>query len=332
MMVCLHLFNNLNYQNLFEPLLFIGSKPLLFYISLFCDCCVAIYCFCSGYELYIGYEKNKNTFAFKNYLRLLKIYINYWIVLFLFAVILGIIMGKSDIYPGNFTKFILNFSSLDCTYNGAWWFISSYALLVLFSSFIFQIINKFNYKWVITVSFLIYLIAYIQRIRAPLLFNQFFLDMIINQITLLGNTQFPFVLGAISFQQKWFSKFSNQIYKFPKSNLILLGLILFEIIIHAFIPTLFLAVFTGFAFVFCFNALKMSLIATKVLNFFSEHSTNIWLTHMFFYSSFFKKIIFAPKYPIFIYVWLLFWCILTSYIINLAYKPILKKINLRFKV
>ena len=28
-------------------------------------------------------EKNKNTFAFKNYLRLLKIYINYWIVLFL---------------------------------------------------------------------------------------------------------------------------------------------------------------------------------------------------------------------------------------------------------
>ena len=46
MMLCLHLFNTLNYQGLFVPLIFIGDKPLVYYISLFCDCCVPIYCFC----------------------------------------------------------------------------------------------------------------------------------------------------------------------------------------------------------------------------------------------------------------------------------------------
>lgn len=52
MMLCLHLFNNLNYNNLFTPLIFIGSKPLIYYISLFCDAYIPIFAFITGHGLY----------------------------------------------------------------------------------------------------------------------------------------------------------------------------------------------------------------------------------------------------------------------------------------
>jgi surface polysaccharide O-acyltransferase-like enzyme len=51
MMLCLHLFNQ-DYHGLFQPLLFVGSQPLSYYVSLFCDACVPIFAFVSGYGLF----------------------------------------------------------------------------------------------------------------------------------------------------------------------------------------------------------------------------------------------------------------------------------------
>src|SRR5665647_815808 len=124
MMLFLHLFNR-SYQGLFEPIIFIGQTPLTYYISLFCDCCVAIYCFCSGYGLYIGYIKKPEIYNKKNYSRIFRLYINYWIVLLIFAVLLGWVLNDSN-HPGNWQKFILNFTALDPSYNGAWWFFTTY--------------------------------------------------------------------------------------------------------------------------------------------------------------------------------------------------------------
>ena len=221
MMLCLHLFNQ-PYQGLFEPLIFVGSKPLSYYISLFCDCCVAIYCFCSGYGLYAGYIKSTTNYNRKNYIRLLKLYINYWIVLLIFAVVLGLVMGQGDRYPGNFTKFILNFTALDNSYNGAWWFVTTYILLVLMSPIIFKFVLKFDYRLVLLFSFCLYGVAYIQRIKVPLQFNQIFLDAILEQLALFGSSLFPFIIGAIAYQQKWYSAFSAFSNKLKKKNFILI--------------------------------------------------------------------------------------------------------------
>ena len=96
MMLCLHLFNR-EYTGLFQPSVFIGAVPLTYYISLFCDCCVWIYCFCSGYGLYITHQKNTATFVRQNRTRVLKLYLNYWLVLLVFAVVLGSIFGRNNI-------------------------------------------------------------------------------------------------------------------------------------------------------------------------------------------------------------------------------------------
>ena len=58
-MLGLHLFNTLDYGTLYKPLIYIGEYPLIYYVSFIFDSCVPIYCFCSGYALYL---KNKISF------------------------------------------------------------------------------------------------------------------------------------------------------------------------------------------------------------------------------------------------------------------------------
>ena len=77
-------------------------------------------------------------------MRIFKLYINFWIILLIFVVILGPIMGQGESYPGTLKKFILTFTALDPAYNGAWWFFTTYIILVLVSPFINKIVIKYN--------------------------------------------------------------------------------------------------------------------------------------------------------------------------------------------
>ena len=55
-MVALHLFcRNTNLP--YTPLIYIGDIPLVYFLGLFGDMCVSIYCFCSGYAHYLLCEK-----------------------------------------------------------------------------------------------------------------------------------------------------------------------------------------------------------------------------------------------------------------------------------
>ena len=64
-----------------------------------------IYCFVSGYGLYIRYKK-KELFYYKydNVVRILKFLINFWIVLIL-TCIAGYLLGMKDIYPGRVSNY-----------------------------------------------------------------------------------------------------------------------------------------------------------------------------------------------------------------------------------
>lgn len=140
MMVCLHLFNR-DYEGRFQPLLFIGDQPLSYYISLFCDACVPIFAFVSGYGLYFNYLRKKNRYQSDNWTRLKKLYLNFWIIIFLFVIVLGLAL-QIDGYPGTFQKLVLNLTAIDPSYNGAWWFLTTYILFVLSSEFWFGILEK----------------------------------------------------------------------------------------------------------------------------------------------------------------------------------------------
>src|SRR5690606_14574283 len=99
MMLLLHLFNR-EHAGLFVPLVFVGEQPLSYYISLFCDACVPIFAFVSGYGLYYKYTQNAKSYGKHNTGRLRNLYLTYWIILLLFAVILGFLLG-SGTHPGS---------------------------------------------------------------------------------------------------------------------------------------------------------------------------------------------------------------------------------------
>ena len=326
-MLLLHLFCTKSYKGLYTPVLFIGNIPLVYYLALFGDCCVAIYCFCSGYGLLISYKNNEQKYFKNNIIRILKLYINYWVILFLFVNLLGTIMGQGDKYPGDFKKFILTFTGVSPAYNGAWWFFTTYIILVLVSPMINKLIIKYNNIIILALSFIYYFIGYIQRIKGILVFDNNILNWFIRQLALFGTSQFPFIIGVIFAHNKIYSKLYNIINHKKYKNILGLLVIILMIVAHGFVETLFVAVFTGIVFICTFNLMDKPKWINKLLSFLGNHSTNMWLTHMFFYMIYFKELVFKPKYSFLIFLWLVILCLISSYIINFIYNPIIKRLN-----
>jgi len=323
MMLCLHLFNR-DYINLFQPLIFVGNQPLSYFISLFCDACVPIFAFVSGYGLYFNYQHKQITYVKDNWIRLKKLYINYWIIIFIFAVGLGFVLNQEG-YPGSILKLISNLSGLNNTYNGAWWFFTTYVFFVLTSKIWFQLLDKLNPYFYLIILLIIYIIAFYLRVYKTNMFENELLNYVQTQSVLYFCTLFQFMLGAFALKYQWNEKISafRIKSKYINNYILIIGVFLL-IIVHAFVPNFIIAPFTGLGFIFIFTQLKLSLLASKALDLMAIHSTNLWLIHMFFYMIYFPDFIYGFKYPLFIYFVLTGLCVVSSYGVNLINKIILK--------
>lgn len=315
-MLLLHLFCTREYEGLFKPLIYIGDLPLVYYLALFGDCCVAIFCFCSGYGLMANYQQNKLNYSAQNRRRLFNLYFNYWIVIFLFVCILGPILGRSSNYPGSLKDFILTVTALNPSYNGAWWFVTTYILLVITSPILYRVIMKYNAYLVSGVTLIIYIIAYIQRIKTPLLFDLEIMNWLFRQLALYGTSLLPFVIGGVFYQYRLYSKLTLMMNQIKFKNFLCISLIILMIVAHGIVQTLFVAVFTGITFICLFNLIDKPRWLEQILEYFAHHSTNMWLNHMFFYMIYFKELVYFPQNPILIFMWLIILSLIGSYITN----------------
>lgn len=322
MMLCLHLFNK-DYKGMFTPLVFIGQQPLSYYISLFSDACVPIFAFVSGYGLYASYRNNQSGFLKKNTIRTKKLYLRYWIILLLFVVVLGFILGKEG-YPGSWQKFILNLTGITTSYNGAWWYFTIYILFIFTSRFWFHLLEKVNPYLYFGVLFLIYLIAFYFRVYRSTIFEYPILQWMHTEGALYFCTLFQFMLGAFALKYNWHQKvsvfFKNERYR----NFLAIGGIIILMILHGMVPNLIIAPFTALGFIFLFLEMNLGRIVDNVLDFFNSHSTNLWLIHMFIYLIYFREIIYSPQYPVLIFAWLVLWCLIASYLVNFIYNKLEK--------
>lgn len=82
-MVVLHLFCRIT-DLPYSPVLWIRDIPLVYYLGLFGDICVPIYCFCSGYAHYLLYIRNGASYSKRIPGKILRFLCNYWIVLVVF--------------------------------------------------------------------------------------------------------------------------------------------------------------------------------------------------------------------------------------------------------
>lgn len=102
-----------------------------------------------------------------------------------------------------------------------------------------------------------------------------------------------------------------------------LGVILL-VVFHGLIPNFIVALFTALGFIFLFLQLRLGKNMERTLDYFTPHATNLWLIHMFFYLVYFTDIIYALQYPVLIFGWLVLWCLMASYLVNVIYNNIAK--------
>lgn len=329
-MVLLHLFCRVD--DLPYECLKIGGVPLVYYIGLFADQCVAIYCFCSGYALELISEKYNNA---KDYYKnraksVFSLLLNFWIVLVLFS-ILGLIFDKTGTIPGSLKDFLLHFFLLSKSYNGAWWFVLTYILLVLASRLISIIIDKLHPIIINIILMVLYFAAYYQRITGIIGFDNLVLNWMMNQVMLFFICLMPFTWGMYFYKYKLFTKIRTLIKnkKIPNAVVALVScvIILAMIVAHGIVPNEMVQVFTGLVTIVLINIVKKGKVLESILLFLGKHSTNIWLTHMFFYSVLFTDLVFVAKYPIAIFAFMMALTIGSSYIINLINKPLSKLVK-----
>ena len=284
-MVALHLFckiDNLPYN----AHIFLGGRPLIYYIGLFGDFCVPIYCFCSGYAQQIMYDKEHKIG--EGIKRLPKFIMHFWMIVILFSVI-GILYHSPDI-PKTISDFMGNMLLYKMSYNGAWWFVLTYIWLVLLYPIMKWFADKLNPVILICISGILYIIFYYFEIICTLNIANSIIAWIWNQLCLIGRSQFAFILGIIWCKYLVIDKIRNFYMKIKMKNLCLLICVAITFIFHCFVQSLIVAPITGMIVLMCFHLWDKPEWMEKLFLLLGKHSTNIWLIHMFFYLVLFKNL------------------------------------------
>lgn len=322
-MLMLHLFcrkENLPYT----PLLWIGSTPLIYYFGLFGDICVAVYCFISGYAHYLQSSKGELQQRWK---RILRFMIPFWVIAVVFSLI-GLLAGNSVI-PGSIKEFLLNCLTIKNSYNGAWWYANTYILLVALQPLSRKFVERCPAWLVILLTFAFYTVSYGIRFCGWGACDSVILSWIITHVGLLGTSYFPYAIGMLFCKKQVISLLRQRLTAINVRNIYIFTVLVFTgmIVVHGMVQSLFVAVITATVTIILLCVCPLPKRLTSLLCYLGEHSTNIWLVHMFFYAVLFEGFVFCAKYPIPVFLLLLLSSLASSYVIKWLSKPILKLVR-----
>ena len=220
------------------------------------------------------------------------------------------------------------------SYNGAWWFVLTYVILLVLSSVLAYAVKKASSLILLIGSSVIYFIAYLLRFKIVIELQNPVLDWILHQSILFGTSQYTYIVGMLFYKNRWISKLrkfstaegrnTNMSAEKRHLRMIVLTVVvpLLVLIGHCFVQSVFLAPFTAITVLIALFLTKIPNRIDSVLTFLGKHSTNIWLVHMFFYSTLFEGLVFYAKYPVLIVTAMFLLCIAVSLFVNMMYVPI----------
>lgn len=319
-MVTLHLFFRERSVVLGTPLLWFNEEiPVVYWLGFYSEVCVYIYSICAGYAQYMLYKTGQITWR-STRKRILKLMINYWIILVMFSVA-GVFYKAQNNIPGSWFDFIKAIVLLH-SYSVAWWYLHPYILFLLLPSQIkYYPVEKLSVKKGIMFCLALEAVFYLVKkfgfwniVPENYTVLVFVLGEIRSFCTILPSVW----LGAILYKYGCLPKIHNMYYEKHQSKaagkfmLALIWIVQFVVmnLLHKAVLDIVFALIT---FVL-FNLWDKSQNTKKVFLYLGKHSTNIWLSHTFFYMTLFTGLVSYAKYPLFILGFTLALCLLVSYV------------------
>lgn len=278
-------------------------------IAWYCKVCVAVFAFLSGYG-FVHYTEKKwnhaiNIELMKSfwYSRVRKFYPKFWFIAAVFLTY-GVLSNKIVINPSSIITTALGLST---QFNGEWWYIKQYLVLVVLFPALYLLLHKTdgNHHLLIRL-FLAITLAYI---ASKLLNAQFYYCLI-------------FIEGIAVAQYRLFDRAAQYIQKTRQARLINITLLVGTFIIRTALASEASSSFPDLIIIAPFIFSVVSLLGTKknrVLTLFGNHSTALWLSHTFLIYYYFQPIILIPKYSVLIFIWALLLSLAVSTLLDISY-------------
>ena len=205
-MLMLHLFcrkTDLPYV----PLIWVGDVPLIYYFGLFGDICVVMFCFISGYAHYL--QSSDRSAPFPRWRHLLRFLITFWVIVVTFSLV-GLLIGD-PVIPGSFGAFLLNCFAISNSYNGAWWYVNTYILLVALQPLSFRFVERCPMALTLLLTFAFYTVGYGIRFWGFGASGSPIVSWIVMHLGLLGTSYFPYVIGMLFRKKRVISRLRKKV-------------------------------------------------------------------------------------------------------------------------
>jgi hypothetical protein len=292
--------------------LFLGKLPVELYLAYFGRICVAVFAFSSGYGLRRKTMSFLHTRILDNYKialrQLLKFFSRYWVVFFVF-IPMGFLL---KVYPVDLLKFAKGALGNGTGYNGEWWYVATYAQVLLVFPVVTWLFNLVQ-KWMpVLMHFIMAALAVVLYVSGEI--NSGLINVLVY-----------FVVGMYFASYQIFETLYRLV---PKKTWLQMGtgIALFGVVFMLrFIgmPDYLLVALFVFSVMVIVKTGWVTRFVQPALMFVGKYSTYIWLTHTFFGYYYFQKITFAPRYS-----WLIFlWCMALSIVSGIVLEGLLSLIT-----
>ncbi len=300
MMLWLHLFSDQASVNLCGYwLTYVNGLPLVYALTRIASCCVPFYVLLGGYGLAKTYElRNGDVQGGRRAWTLMA---NFWIV-FLIFVPLGCVFN-SRLFPDSMLTLLLNAVGISYSYNGAWWFLLPYVVLTLLARPLIKRIFGQNGRQ----DTMMVAVLSVVTIGVYLIADDMKLDLtspLMALVTLLNvaGLMLLFCAGILLVKYRSVERARERLKKWPQMGLLAVLAVLCGVKMLLGGSSLLNVPFTLLV-VPLLLAVRWPQSLRRVMYFMGRHSTNMWLTHYFYYFIF-GRLIYGLHYPLLIFAFL----------------------------
>lgn len=299
----------------------IAGSSAAYLIGNFGQICVSVFLLLGGYGTYLSCNNHADIIqSIGRKIRFL--YFAYWKV-FVIVIPICAIAGVSGITL-DITTFLLNFTGLNITYCGEWWFFTTY-LTLLIGYPVFQLLLKNSKKPVFDLAAWIFLYAcgkyFLPGVSSILESRGISGGLVWNICCKMADYLPVFFIGCIFAKYDLFAKIrttiTNPYLGVVGSTVVLLLVFVMRISTGSIYDCLYTPVFVAAAYVLLSYPIFQFLY--RILLKIGSESTTIWLVHSVYCYMLCQRLVFIPRYTLFIFVWLLVLSYATSVVLKKLY-------------